>query len=68
MFLQTVIAIQTQLAEAVRRTQDEERGQTFVEWLAVMAIIVALFAVLGPQMGGVATEITNSIKDAIGKL
>ena len=75
MFLKYQVALQTfatSLAtDVVRRAheaRDDERGQTFVEWLGVMALIVAVVLLIKPQLGSVATAVIDLITSAITKL
>ena len=75
MFLKYQVALQTfatSLAtDVVRRAQEareDERGQTFVEWLGVMALIVAVVLLIKPQLGSVATAVIDLITSAITKL
>ena len=75
MFLKYQVALQTfatSLAtDVVRRAQEareDERGQTFVEWLGVMALIVAVVLLIKPQLGNVATAVIDLITSAITKL
>lgn len=75
MFLKYQVALQTfatSLAtDMVRRAheaRDDERGQTFVEWLGVMALIVAVVLLIKPQLGSVATAVIDLITSAITKL
>jgi Flp pilus assembly pilin Flp len=48
--------------------REDERGQTFVEWLGVMALIVAVVLLIKPQLGSVATAVIDLITSAITKL
>jgi hypothetical protein len=75
MFLKYQVALQTfatSLAtDVVRRAheaREDERGQTFVEWLGVMALIVAVVLLIKPQLGSVATAVIDLITSAITKL
>jgi hypothetical protein len=43
----------------------EEQGQTFVEWLALMAVIVALVGVLAAAVPGIADAITDKASELI---
>ena len=76
MFLEFQVALQNFATEMARRfneaREDDERGQTFVEWLGVMAVIVVVAGVvisqsstLGNGITGVITKALNTIKDAI---
>jgi Flp pilus assembly pilin Flp len=75
MFLEYQVALQNFATEIVRRfneAREDERGQTFVEWLGVMAVIVVVAGVvisqsstLGNGITGVITKALNTIKDAI---
>jgi hypothetical protein len=56
---------QIALTDLVERTRDEEEGQTFVEWLAVMAIILALVAAFSGKLGGVAEAVTGKAGELI---
>jgi hypothetical protein len=75
MFLKYQVAFQTfatsVATDMVRRAQEareDERGQTFVEWLGVMALIVAVVLLIKPQLGSVATAVIDLITSAITKL
>ena len=75
MFLKYQVALQTfatsVATDMVRRAheaRDDERGQTFVEWLGVMALIVAVVLLIKPQLGSVATAVIDLITSAITKL
>jgi competence protein ComGC len=75
MFLKYQVALQTfatsVATDMVRRAQEareDERGQTFVEWLGVMALIVAVVLLIKPQLGSVATAVIDLITSAITKL
>ena len=59
MVLRLQVALENVMADVVRRMADEERGQTFVEWLGVMVVVVALagFAAQKGVLGGVADQI-----------
>jgi Flp pilus assembly pilin Flp len=75
MFLKYQVALQTfatsVATDMVRRAheaRDDERGQTFVEWLGVMALIVAVVLLIKPQLGSVASAVIDLITSAITKL
>jgi Flp pilus assembly pilin Flp len=75
MFLKYQVALQTfatsVATDMVRRAQEareDERGQTFVEWLGVMALIVAVVLLIKPQLGSVASAVIDLITSAITKL
>jgi uncharacterized membrane protein HdeD (DUF308 family) len=75
MFLKYQVALQTfatsVATDMVRRAheaREDERGQTFVEWLGVMALIVAVVLLIKPQLGSVATAVIDLITSAITKL
>jgi Flp pilus assembly pilin Flp len=75
MFLKYQVALQTfatsVATDMVRRAheaRDDERGQTFVEWLGVMALIVAVVLLIKPQLGSVASAVVDLITSAITKL
>jgi uncharacterized membrane protein HdeD (DUF308 family) len=75
MFLKYQVALQTfatsVATDMVRRAheaREDERGQTFVEWLGVMALIVAVVLLIKPQLGNVATAVIDLITSAITKL
>jgi uncharacterized membrane protein HdeD (DUF308 family) len=75
MFLKYQVALQTfatsVATDVVRRAheaREDERGQTFVEWLGVMALIVAVVLLIKPQLGSVATAVIDLITSAITKL
>ena len=61
-------AAQVRLASA----RDDERGQTFVEWMGVMLVIVALVTaittsnVLQSVAQTIATEASDAIKTVVG--
>jgi hypothetical protein len=75
MFLEYQVALQnfaTEMARRFNEAREDERGQTFVEWLGVMAVIVVVAGVvisqsstLGSGITGVITKALNTIKDAI---
>jgi hypothetical protein len=71
MFLQAQVALQSFIFDVKGRLQDEE-GQTFVEWLGVLAIIVlvvgavaALAPGLGKNIGSVADKAITAVGDKI---
>jgi competence protein ComGC len=75
MFLKYQVALQTfatsVATDMVRRAheaREDERGQTFVEWLGVMALIVAVVLLIKPQLGSVASAVIDLITSAITKL
>ena len=65
MFLKQQVALQSFFADLARRMRDEDRGQTFVEWLGVMAIVVAVVAAL--TAGGVLDPVKQAIVDTAKK-
>ena len=71
MFLKYAVALQTFATDMVRRYEEarkDERGQTFVEWLGVMALIVVLVVALQGQMGGIASKVAGVINAALDKI
>jgi hypothetical protein len=71
MFLEYQVAFQNFATEMVRRLQEareDERGQTFVEWLGVMAIIVLVVTALVGLAPGIGSKISGLVTDAIDKL
>jgi hypothetical protein len=71
MFLKYQVALQNFATEMVRRAtevRDDERGQTFVEWLGVMALIVVLVVALRGKMDGIAGDISKVVSDAVKKI
>jgi hypothetical protein len=75
MFLKYQVALQTfatsvatDMALRAHEAREDERGQTFVEWLGVMALIVAVVLLIKPQLGSVATAVIDLITSAITKL
>ena len=72
MLLQAQVALQSLIFDVKARLQDEE-GQTFVEWLGVLAIIVLIVGAvaglapgIGSAIGGVATKAVNAVGNKIG--
>jgi Flp pilus assembly pilin Flp len=70
MVLRFQVALESLMADVARRMAEEERGQTFVEWLGVMVVVVALAGFAAKQgvlgdvanaIGSKATSIINSI-------
>jgi hypothetical protein len=72
MFLEYQVALQSFATEMVHRyreaREDHERGQTFVEWLGVMAIIVLVVTALVGLAPGIGNKISGLVTDAIDKL
>src|SRR4051794_36931887 len=71
MFLKYQVALQNFATEMVQRFEEarkEERGQTFVEWLGVMALIVVLVVALQPQMSGIASKVVGVVNAALAKI
>ena len=71
MFLQAQVALQSFIYDVKERLSDEE-GQTFVEWLGVLAIIVLVVGAvaglapgLGKSIGSVADKAITTIGDKI---
>jgi hypothetical protein len=69
-FIKQQVAIQSFLQTVAERLRDEERGQTFVEWLGVMAIVVALVGALtaGGVLGPVKDAIVNVAEKAVNTI
>jgi hypothetical protein len=68
MFLEYQVALQNLIAETARRVKEareDERGQTFVEWLGVMAVIVVVVGLVAGQASTVQDGITKTIGKAI---
>jgi Flp pilus assembly pilin Flp len=67
MVLRFQVGLENAMADVMRRLADEERGQTFVEWLGVMVVVVALagFAAQKGVLGGVANEIGSTASKII---
>jgi hypothetical protein len=71
MFLEYQVALQNFATDMVRRyreAREDERGQTFVEWLGVMAIIVLVVTALVGLAPGIGSKISGLVTDAIDKL
>jgi hypothetical protein len=71
MFLEYQVALQnfvTEMARRLREGREDERGQTFVEWLGVMAIIVLVVTALVGLAPGIGSKISGLVTDAIDKL
>lgn len=71
MFLKYQVVLQNFATEMVQRFEEarrEERGQTFVEWLGVMALIVVLVLALKNQMGDIANKVVEVVKAALDKI
>jgi Flp pilus assembly pilin Flp len=64
-FIKQQVAIQNFATELVARVRDEERGQTFVEWLGVMAIVVAIVGAL--TASGVLDPVKTAIVETASK-
>jgi Flp pilus assembly pilin Flp len=68
MFLEYQVAFQNFVTDMMRRVKDareDERGQTFVEWLGVMAVIVVVVGLVAGQAGTVQSAITGVIDKAL---
>jgi heme/copper-type cytochrome/quinol oxidase subunit 4 len=68
MFIQAQVALQSFIHDAQARLEDEE-GQTFVEWLGVLAIIVLIVgavAALAPGLGNAIGGVAQKAIDAVG--
>jgi Flp pilus assembly pilin Flp len=68
MFLEYQVALQNFATEMVRRlneAREDERGQTFVEWLGVMAVIVVVAGVVISQSSTLGNGITGVINKAL---
>jgi hypothetical protein len=59
MLLRFQVALENVMADIVRRAAAQERGQTFVEWLGVMVVVVALAGFAAKQ--GVLGDVANAI-------
>jgi hypothetical protein len=72
MFLQYQVAIQNFATDMVRRfneaREDNERGQTFVEWLGVMAVIVVVAGAVISQSSSLGSAITRVINKALSTI
>jgi Flp pilus assembly pilin Flp len=64
---QQLIALVTAAQVQLARLRDEEEGQTFVEWMGVMIVIIALVGVLAGSgvLNTVSTTILNEASDII---
>jgi Flp pilus assembly pilin Flp len=52
----------------IRDLRSDESGQTFIEWLGLMAFIVVLVGVViaaAPEIGHKITDVINSALDAL---
>jgi Flp pilus assembly pilin Flp len=68
MFLEYQVAFQnfvTDMMRRVKEAREDERGQTFVEWLGVMAVIVVVVGLVAGQAGTVQSAITGVIDKAL---
>jgi hypothetical protein len=68
MFLEYQVAFQNFATDVVRRlkeAREDERGQTFVEWLGVMAVIVVVVGLVAGQASAVQSGITGVIDKAL---
>jgi hypothetical protein len=68
MFLEYQVAFQNFANDVVRRlkeAREDERGQTFVEWLGVMAVIVVVVGLVAGQASAVQSGITGVIDKAL---
>jgi ABC-type antimicrobial peptide transport system permease subunit len=71
MFLEYQVAFQNFANDMLRRLKDareDERGQTFVEWLGVMAVIVVVVGLVAGQASTVQSAITGVITHALQKI
>jgi hypothetical protein len=71
MFIKYQVALQTFATELIHRldeAREDERGQTFVEWLGVMALIVVLVFALKGHMDGIATKVSDVAGKAVDKI
>jgi Flp pilus assembly pilin Flp len=68
MFLEFQVALQnfaTEMARRFNEAREDERGQTFVEWLGVMAVIVVVAGVVISQSSTLGNGITSVINKAL---
>jgi hypothetical protein len=71
MFLEYQVAFQNFVTDALRRmkeAREDERGQTFVEWLGVMAVIVVVVGLVAGQASTVQNAITGVISKALSTI
>jgi hypothetical protein len=71
MFLEYQVAFQNFVTETLRRmkeAREDERGQTFVEWLGVMAVIVVVVGLVAGQASTVQNAITGVITKALSTI
>jgi pilus assembly protein Flp/PilA len=70
MLLSFFVALQSRLATAGRRLSREETGATAVEYGLIVGLIavaiVAVLIILGPQIAGLFTQVSDSIPEGVG--
>ncbi len=65
--VRTQNAVSDAVTDLVRRTRDE-KGQTSVEYLGVILVVVTLIIAFKGAIGPVASDLVSAIQTQIGKL
>ncbi|WP_416977253.1 Flp family type IVb pilin [Streptomyces sp. T028] len=66
LLLKTVVAAMVRVTEAVRRRASDDRGQTAVEYLGIIAVVVAIVVLIANTNLG--QTIVDKLTTQIGKV